>query len=151
VRNLKDPPARLLDQARVRDGAFDIGMFRSHWERAARLTGERIADLSARPLAPSAESIGLGGDGEAAGPDRATPLPATPMEALSPLSGLISRVLESADLLADATRRTRLADRDTADTGGGNMDGARADRGTGDSGTGKPVTAVEPRTADLPE
>ncbi len=28
VRDLKDPPARLLDQARVRDGAFDIGMFR---------------------------------------------------------------------------------------------------------------------------
>ena len=56
VRELKRPPARLLDQARVRDGAFDIGMFRSYWERAARVTGERIADLSARPLAPSAES-----------------------------------------------------------------------------------------------
>ena len=56
VRDLKDPPARLLDQARVRDGAFDIGMFRSYWERAAKVTGERIADLSARPLAPSPEA-----------------------------------------------------------------------------------------------
>ena len=56
VRDLKNPPARLLDQARVRDGAFDIGMFRSYWERAAKVTGERIADLSARPLPPSAEA-----------------------------------------------------------------------------------------------
>ena len=55
VRDLKNPPARLLDQARVRDGAFDIGMFRSYWERAAKVTGERIADLSARPVPPSSE------------------------------------------------------------------------------------------------
>ena len=40
----------------MRDGAFDIGMFRSYWERAAKVTGERIADLSARPLAPSPEA-----------------------------------------------------------------------------------------------
>ena len=59
VRDLKDPPARLLDQARVRDGAFDIGMFRSYWERAARVTGERIADLSARPVASSPEGHAL--------------------------------------------------------------------------------------------
>ena len=26
VRDLRNPPARLLEQARVRDGAFDIGM-----------------------------------------------------------------------------------------------------------------------------
>src|ERR1019366_7219328 len=57
IRDLKNPPARLLDQARVRDGAFDIGMFRSYWERAARVTGGRIADLSARPVAPSAEAL----------------------------------------------------------------------------------------------
>ena len=60
VRDLQDPPAQLLDQARVRDGAFDIGMFRSYWERAARVTGERIADLSTRPLASSAEAHSRG-------------------------------------------------------------------------------------------
>ena len=52
VRDLKDPPARLLDQARVRDGAFDIGMFRSYWERAARVTGgadRRSERPTARP------------------------------------------------------------------------------------------------------
>jgi stearoyl-CoA desaturase (delta-9 desaturase) len=76
VRDLKRPPARLLAQARVRDGAFDIGMFRSHWERAAALTGGR----------PSLEATG------------------------SPLPSLISRVLESADQLAAATRRSREGD-----------------------------------------
>jgi hypothetical protein len=101
----------LLDQARVRDGAFDIGMFRSYWERAARVTGGRIADLSARPLTPSTEST----DSTAAPPRDLRPSPEAssgepsdaPVEALSHLSGLISRVLESADQLADSTRRTR--------------------------------------------
>ena len=86
VRDLKDPPARLLDQARVRDGAFDIGMFRSYWERAAKVTGERIADLSARPLAPSPEAHDAAAgrpaepaaDGRAAGRRRASPSPICP-------------------------------------------------------------------------
>jgi hypothetical protein len=110
VRDLKDPPARLLDQARVRDGAFDIGMFRSYWERAAKVTGERIADLSARPLAPSPEaqdSVEQPGTGPVDGPDGET----QPAERLSTLSGLISRVLESADELAASTRRTRKGNR----------------------------------------
>ena len=111
VRDLKDPPARLLDQARVRDGAFDIGMFRSYWERAAKVTGERIADLSARPVAPSAEALGNGGGADpqpgATTPSEPTP---APVEPLSHLSGLISRVLESADQLAISTRRRARAD-----------------------------------------
>ena len=101
IRDLKDPPARLLDQARVRDGAFDIGMFRSYWERAAKVTGERIADLSARPLAASAEAS------DPTTPSAPTGDPATSSEPLSHLSGLISRALETADQLADSTRRTR--------------------------------------------
>ena len=132
VRDLKDPPARLLDQARVGDGAFDIGMFRAYWERAARVTGERIADLSARPLAPSAESLDQnGGDSPITPVGHPAPESATanPGERLSQLSGLISRVLESADQLADSTRRTR--------TGSG-----KADR----------IKVVEPGASDqLPE
>jgi stearoyl-CoA desaturase (delta-9 desaturase) len=103
IHDLKDPPARLLDQARVRDGAFDIGMFRSYWERAAKVTGARIAELSTRPVAPSAEAGHAGVtpvDGDADG------VGSSP-ESLSHLSGLISRVLESADQLAASTRRTR--------------------------------------------
>ena len=99
VKDLKNPPGRLLDQARVHDGAFDIGMFRSYWERAAKVTGERIADLSARPLAPSEEGVGLV-------PESAAPLGNPPTEEpLSTLAGLISRALESADELAASTRR----------------------------------------------
>jgi stearoyl-CoA desaturase (delta-9 desaturase) len=110
VRDLKDPPERLLDQARVRDGAFDIGMFRSYWERATKVTGERIADLSARPMTPSAEvSDADHADHEPAPvPDRDGAADgAVEDDVPSHLSGLISRVLESADQLADATRRTR--------------------------------------------
>jgi stearoyl-CoA desaturase (delta-9 desaturase) len=102
VRDLRDPPAQLLGQARVRDGAFDIGMFRSYWERAARVTGERIADLSTRPLAASAEAHGEVEEGPATGDD-----PSVGTEPLSRLSGLITRALESADQLAASTRRTR--------------------------------------------
>ncbi len=100
VRDLKDPPARLLDQARVRDGAFDIGMFRSYWERAAKVAGERIADLSARPVTMSPEG------NEPAVPE-AHDSPAPAAESLSHLRGLISRSLESANQLAVSTRRTR--------------------------------------------
>ncbi len=34
VRDLKQPPARMLALARVRDGTFDMGMFKSHWAKA---------------------------------------------------------------------------------------------------------------------
>jgi stearoyl-CoA desaturase (Delta-9 desaturase) len=103
VRDMKDPPVRLLDQARVRDGAFDIGMFRSYWERAAKVTGERIADLSGRPMAPSAEAA----DSVPPTTHEASQPGGGPTEPLSHLSGLITRVLESADQLAVSTRRTR--------------------------------------------
>ena len=106
VRDLKRPPSRLLDQARVRDGAFDIGMFRSYWERAARVTGERIADLSARPVAPSSE---VSDTAAAAGPTVASEpgVPPGSDEQLSTLAGLITRALESADQLAASTRRRK--------------------------------------------
>jgi stearoyl-CoA desaturase (delta-9 desaturase) len=106
VRDLKDPPARLLDQARVRDGAFDIGMFRSYWERATKVTGQRIADLSARPLQPSNESLTVPEAAHEAGAGE--PIATEPMatERVNQLSGLISRVLESADQLAASTRRS---------------------------------------------
>jgi stearoyl-CoA desaturase (delta-9 desaturase) len=102
VRDLKNPPERLLLQARVRDGAFDIGMFRSYWERAAKVTGERIADLSARPLAPSEEA-----QDAAVQPTAGMPVADPSGEPLSHLSVLISRALESADQLAASTRKTR--------------------------------------------
>jgi stearoyl-CoA desaturase (delta-9 desaturase) len=100
VRDLKDPPARLLDQARVGDGAFDIGMFRSYWERAAKVAGQRMADVAARPIAASPETEPDTSD-TAPGPSSPTPEPRTS------LAGFITRTLESADQLAESTRRTR--------------------------------------------
>ena len=116
VRDLRNPPARLLDQARVRDGAFDIGMFRSYWERAAKVTGQRIADLSARPVPPSSEVVEEVAAAEAV--QAASASSAEPhtdaadgrggSEAqLSALAGFITRALESADQLAAVTRRRK--------------------------------------------
>ena len=133
VRDLKDPPARLLDQARVRDGAFDIGMFRSYWEKATKRTGERIADLSARPLQPTMEMTagpvrsdpstipdpggdhadhiddgGLAASGAPGAAGHTVPAGDSVLtgDSATHLSGLIARVLESADQLAGATRRS---------------------------------------------
>ncbi|MDA8343714.1 MAG: acyl-CoA desaturase [Actinomycetota bacterium] len=103
VRDLKRPPARLLQHARVRDGAFDIGMFRAHWERAASVAtraGGRIGAV--RALAATAgEPVDADGSGE---------VPTALPDATDPgrtLAGLITRALESADELATATRRLR--------------------------------------------
>jgi stearoyl-CoA desaturase (delta-9 desaturase) len=111
VRDLKRPPARLLDQARVRDGAFDIGMFRSYWERAARLTGERVADVMARPLPDTApgDPPPTGSPVAARPPTASTGDPAD--ESATNLQRLIARAMESADQLATSTRRTRQRDR----------------------------------------
>jgi stearoyl-CoA desaturase (delta-9 desaturase) len=123
VHDLKNPPARLLDQARVRDGAFDIGMFRSYWERAARLTGERIADLTVRPLPPT-EPPGpppsAAVDDDATVDDRDVGPPTHPAgdDQATSLSGLIARALESADQLAKSTRRTKNRDKLLSDAGG---------------------------------
>ena len=85
-------------------------MFRSYWERAAKVTGERIADLSARPLPPSPEAVGRRPTVQptAVVPVPAgRPAPAGSDEQLSALAGLITRALESADQLAAATRRRK--------------------------------------------
>jgi stearoyl-CoA desaturase (delta-9 desaturase) len=96
VSDVKRPPSRLLTQSRVGDGAFDIGMFRSYWERAARLAGSATNGVGARRASSSdAGSRSDADDGEpGAGPGQA-------------LSGLIHRAMESADELASSTKRMR--------------------------------------------
>ena len=112
VRDMRNPPARLLDQARVRDGAFDIGMFRSYWERAAEVTGARIADLSARPVPSSPEAtrdtapMSEPAEPVAEGSPSGDVVDGTE-DHLSALAGLIARALESADQLAATTRRRK--------------------------------------------
>jgi stearoyl-CoA desaturase (delta-9 desaturase) len=46
VQDLKQPPERMLAAGRVRDGSFDMGMFKSHWAKAtAALNAVRPAAL----------------------------------------------------------------------------------------------------------
>ena len=110
VRDLKRPPARLLTHARVRDGAFDIGMFRSHWERAASVAaraGSRIGSVRALGTASGPPPGGLPPGEHAPGePAAGEPVPEA-ADAGSALAGLISRALETADELAASTRRLR--------------------------------------------
>jgi stearoyl-CoA desaturase (Delta-9 desaturase) len=104
VSDVKRPPARLLTQSRLRDGAFDIGMFRSYWERAARLAGSATNGVGSLRASSSDAGPGSGGaDGEPGG-DPETEVGAAPRQALS---GLIHRAMESADELASSTRRMR--------------------------------------------
>jgi stearoyl-CoA desaturase (delta-9 desaturase) len=108
VSDVKRPPARLLTQSRLRDGAFDIGMFRSYWERAARLAGSATNGVSSLRASSSDAGSGSGADvggdnGEPVG-DSDGELGAGPRQALS---GLIHRAMESADELASSTRRMR--------------------------------------------
>lgn len=91
VHGLKYPPARLLDQARITDGAFDVGMFRSYWERAASLTARRIV----HPRSPSSLPA-VSNEGAA-------------FECANDLQGFVSGAMVSADRLADATRTIRTA------------------------------------------
>jgi len=49
AKDLKRPPARVLEGARVRDGSFDMGMFKSHWAKAtAALTDAQPGERTAR-------------------------------------------------------------------------------------------------------
>ncbi len=43
VKDLKQPPARVKTAARVRDGSFDMGMFKAHWAKA----GAALANVRA--------------------------------------------------------------------------------------------------------
>src|SRR5699024_207264 len=63
VRDLKEPPARVKTAARVREGAFDHGMFRAHWakasvalENARALLREQVAEDGVAPTDPDAVS-----------------------------------------------------------------------------------------------
>ena len=50
VKDLRLPPERVTASNRVREGAFDIGMFRSHWAKANRAVVNTRANLGDRLL-----------------------------------------------------------------------------------------------------
>ncbi len=47
VRDLREPPRSAIERERLRDGAFDLGMFRSAWRRAAATAGNGQAAMQA--------------------------------------------------------------------------------------------------------
>jgi hypothetical protein len=105
---VKRPPARLLTQARLRDGAFDIGMFRSYWERAARLAGSATNGVSSLRASSSGAGPGSGaGDGGGGGEPVGDSEGESGAGSRQALTGLIHRAMESADELASSTRRMR--------------------------------------------
>ena len=62
VRDLRQPPAATLMANRIRDGEFDLGMFRAGWRRAGA-----VVSRSRSPWAPAARSArGAVADGKAA-------------------------------------------------------------------------------------
>lgn len=61
VHDIKEPPARVKTAARVREGAFDHGMFRAHWAKASvaldnarALLREQVSEDGANPTDPDA-------------------------------------------------------------------------------------------------
>ena len=109
IQDVKLPPARLLTQSRLRDGAFDIGMFRSYWERAARLAGSATNGVTSLRT-PNADPGTEGSGSEARPGGMVGDSPADSESVAGPrqaLSGLIHRAMESADELASSTRRVR--------------------------------------------
>ena len=91
VHSVKVPNAKALSNARVRDGAFDVGMFRSHLEQAAGA------------VAASRENAAhLLTDGREAIVDRAG-------TAREGLEAMVEGTLERADEVAKLTRRPRAA------------------------------------------
>jgi stearoyl-CoA desaturase (delta-9 desaturase) len=56
VRGLRQPPAEVLVSDRVRDGAFDLGMFRAAWRRAGSAVARSRATV-ATPMVAAGSSI----------------------------------------------------------------------------------------------
>ena len=62
VKDLKQPPARVKAAGRVRDGSFDMGMFKAHWAKA----GAAIANVRAHHHDVEADPVLLESDPELA-------------------------------------------------------------------------------------
>jgi stearoyl-CoA desaturase (delta-9 desaturase) len=89
VRDMKKPPERLLRINRVRDGSFDIGMFRASWAKAARAVAASRIHLPHLHASRAAE----GGHGL--------------HERRASLEHFVHSSLESAEALAEASRRAQ--------------------------------------------
>ena len=93
VKDMKTPPAWALQASRVRDGNFDIGMFRAHWNKATRAVVAASEQLSERVSERRASA------GETLHDKRLA------------LESFVRGSMESAEELATLARRTQRAER----------------------------------------
>ncbi len=100
VRDLKVPSARVKAANRVKDGNFDIGMFRNHWNKATRSVQEAQASISSRVHARR------DGTSESLAATRQA-VEASLLAKKEALEGFVHHSLESAEELAQATRKSQ--------------------------------------------
>ena len=116
VKDLKTPPARVRAASRVRDGSFDIGMFRAHWNKArgaVAAAGANVAhaiadtrDHASEVLADRRDAVAenFAGRREAIS-DRRAEMAAGVEARREALEGFVYSTLESAEELAQLSRR----------------------------------------------
>lgn len=104
VKDLKSPPEWVKRSSRVRDGSFDIGMFRAHWNKASRAVMAAGANM-ATALHESREhaSEALAGTREALAEKRVA-LEHGVQAKKQAVEGFVYSTLESAEELARITR-----------------------------------------------
>ncbi len=100
VKDLKRPPEWALTSSRVRDGNFDIGMFRAHWNKATRAVAAASEQLTDRVSERKAAA------GESLAEKRATVEAGLAAKKLA-LESFVRGSLESAEELASFTKRTQ--------------------------------------------
>lgn len=102
VRDIKVPPTLVLQGARLRDGAFDVGMFRSHWSKAALAVSEsrsRAAAVVESGRSAAAHTID----------ERREAVVNQAAQARETLEELVESTLQRADEVGRITRRMRPA------------------------------------------
>jgi stearoyl-CoA desaturase (delta-9 desaturase) len=105
VRDLKTPPRQVLAAARVRDGSFDMGMFKVHWAKAtAALAAARPWDRAGADVEAAIEN-----DVEADHRTRREQLEARLRDSRAALESYVHGSMQSAEELAKLSRRHQRA------------------------------------------
>ncbi|MGZ4716452.1 MAG: acyl-CoA desaturase [Acidimicrobiales bacterium] len=109
VRNLRTPPARVLDSNRVKQGAFDVGMFKAYWGKANKaVVRSHVGQIVHDGRVGASDALASAGDALTSTREAASQSLAERKEALE---SFVHSSLESAEELA---RATRLGQRDFA-------------------------------------
>ena len=100
VHGLKTPPEKVRASARLKDGAFDVGMFRNHWRKAAAAVSDSRQRASA--------AVGAGRAHAAHSIDeRREALAMQAAQARDTLEDVVESTLHAADEVGRLTRRLK--------------------------------------------